>query len=466
MQLMPPPKGKRFRKKDHLQPWQRKSIGYVGEFQNLYSSKSEELLTEQSSQQSHPLTNVKSHDSQPSNQKAVSTESHKQQPTSQVTVISSQSSNQMPPSKSHDPPPATVKPTLGPRVELSGANSNPRHQQFQTTPPFKHPNKQSHSSRPPKTVGQIRTTSSTKPMGVPSRYLNYEHSSQPDTDSQGSVSLLGRVGYKSSINSLSQPSGDEPFLRSHMQPMLPLHEGHQKRATIGATRVRGGAEVPTHPIKRSNSDDSIYESSTLERRKKQGLANAPYKVKHHGDFSPSHQRHWAMNMLNKDTLPVERRQAQLEGRHGNHMRTRNSSASSGSSGERHGSKVIGQSSHRYPQPYNMAIPRNHSDIPLHRHAPNCPAHGHAHHQGVPMRATKSAQVPTDVPLTSYPRQLAAAAHTFQLRSASNGMVQHQHRGGRMNHYPGHVTSRGSHVMSSVSHVSKRRNDDQNLGSLV
>ena len=463
---MPPPKGKRFRKKDHLQPWQRKSIGYVGEFENLYGSSSDNSQSgfnqQQQSQKSHPLTNAQSHDQQPSNQNAVSVETHNQQPFSHVSVAS-QSANQMPPTMSHEQP-AIVKPTLGPKVEIGNTNHIPR-QQFQTTPPFKHPSKQSNSTRPTKTVGQIRMTSSTKPGGVPSRYLHYDYSSQPDTDSLGSLSTSGRIGYKSSINSLSQPSSEEPFLRSHMQPMLPIHDPHRKRATIGATRLRGQTEVTTNPIKRANSDDSLYESSTLERRKKQGLTNAPYKAKQHGDISPSHQRRWAMNMLNKDTLPVEYRQAQLEGRHGNHMRTRNSSASSGSSGDRHGSKFMGQSAHRYPQSYNM-VQRNRPDIPSHRHAPNCPAHGHTHHQGVPMRVTRSAQVPTDVPLTSYPRQLAAAAHAFQLRSASNGMVQHPHRGGRVSHYPGHVTSGGSHMMSNVSHMSNRRNDDPTLGSLV
>ena len=113
-----------------------------------------------------------------------------------------------------------------------------------------------------------------KHVNIPSRYLQYEHSSQQDTDSIGSYP--SKKDYKSSANSLSQHSGEA--VQSHMQPMLPLPEGYKKRATIGTTRFRGQMNQPKQ-MKRSNSDDSLYESSTLERRKKQGLSGTPYKAK-------------------------------------------------------------------------------------------------------------------------------------------------------------------------------------------
>ncbi len=115
-------------------------------------------------------------------------------------------------------------------------------------------------------------------------------------------------------------------------------------------------------------------------------------------------------------------------RHGNRGRIRNSSASSGSSGEHQSAKVV-----RGQQRYQHHVPKNCPEVvPPHRHAPNCPAHGHLNNP--PLRVTRSAQVPSDSPLTSYPWHLASAAHIFQIRSASNGIpAQHQHKKDRAWH---------------------------------
>ncbi len=426
--MIPPPKGKRFRKKDHLQPWQRKSFGYVGEFNELFTTIADEVQT--SDQASHPLTTTaKLSNQNPANK------SHDHHFTAPANQIESSKPHEQLSNQS-----TAVKATLGPKIETKEVVGNLQPQQFQTTPPFKHPSKQ---SRPTKTVGQIRPSPPmSKHVNIPSRYLQYEHSSQQDTDSIGSYP--SKKDYKSSANSLSQHSGEA--VQSHMQPMLPLPEGYKKRATIGTTRFRGQMNQPKQ-MKRSNSDDSLYESSTLERRKKQGLSGTPYKAKQEGDLSPSHNRKWAMSILNKDTLPVEYRQAQIVNNHQvNRGRMRNNSGSSGSSGGQN-AKIMGQGLQRYP--YHM------SKEPHQKHSPNCPAHGH----NLPLRTTKSAQVPSDSPLTSYPRHLASANHVMQMRSASNGIPAK--RGGRITNYPGHMIGERSHVTHQ-----RRKIDNESVGSLV
>ena len=320
---------------------------------------------------------------------------------------------------------------------------------------------------------------------MPNRYSMYEYHSQPDNDNSLG-SLPAKTGYS---NSLSQRSEEDyMFMQSHMAPMLTVPDTNQKRNTVGG-RTRGPAAPVQKPVmKRSNSDDSIYESSTLERRKAHGLTNTPYngrQQQRHNDLSPTQNRKWAMSIFNKETLPVEFRQA--ENRHGNNqrVRNRNSSASSGSSGGRQGSKVIGQSSHPHishgqrhqsshhnvqrnrvsdMQPHSGRHPRphhhHHHDT---KHSRACPVHPH-NHGGVPIRVTKSAQTPfverrTDAPpLTSYPRAFASANHTMQMRSASNGVVQQPHRN-RLTHYPGHG-------MSGGNHVTRYNTEDPTMGSLV
>ena len=490
--LVAPPKGKRFRKKDYLKPWQRKSIGYVGEFENTYQTIDDTVKSVSKRHDINPdvststVGSSKSHD-------------HGSKPSSKIAISVTTATSSGPPLK--DGPIS-----LGPKVTLE-SNGIPRQHQPHASPPVRHPIKQTNNP-PVKSVGHSQnqptvnmrqngktSTSASKPPtsgqsktggskrshvnGIPNRYSMYEYHSQPDN-------LPAKNGNKNSSNSLSQHSEEEyMFMQSHMQPMLTHPAADQKRNTIGGKSREPTAAAPVQKpvMKRSNSDDSIYESSTLERRKAHGLTNAPYngrQQQRHNDLSPTLNRKWAMNVFNRDTLPVELRQA--DNRHGSNqrVRNRNSSASSGSSGGRQGSKVRVQSSHPHSthgqrhHPSHHSVPRNrvpdvqphsgrhHHHHPDTKHSRTCPAHPH-NHGGAPIRVTKSAQTPfvngrTDAPLTSYPRAFASATHTLQMRTVSNGAVQQPPRN-RVTNYPGHVMSGGSHMTRHIV-------EDPSMGSLV
>ena len=88
--------------------------------------------------------------------------------------------------------------------------------------------------------------------------------------------------------------------------------------------------------------------------------------------------------------------------------------------------------------------------------------------GIPMRATKSAQIPHDAPLTGYPRSHMEAV---QRRTASNGRVQHPNQyvtSPRSGHAHQGVHSGGFHAggHAHFHRVSNRNDTDMMVGSLV
>ena len=427
IKLRPVPKGRHLKKMPQADLNKRKSIGYLGEFEDLqvyYDS----LQAKQSGRQVTADSSGKLHHTSQSSFSSSGTSSSKHLPASSMTTTSRGSSN---------------RGSLGNSGrEMGGVSST--HQQQAKHQSLSHTQHQSGRD------GMELRHKHPKMNGFPNRYSMYEHHSQPTSEGGMGHNVNG-----ASSNSLSQPA--EPELDFFRHKAFVSHSNDKpKNRTSGQYSHR----VPL----RSNSDDSLFEHST-------GHPHNSSTVSHqqiHHDVSPAENPKWAMNIFTSDTLPVskEKRQQLKQGVVSRSNRTGQLPSESSkvkSSGNKispnpkqptfhhsytqhtpHGGKFPNQTSSSVDKtpPNNPVSHSNKSRTQYHsephrqpstsshrhRHASNViPTHTHGHRPTVnlPIKPTRSAQIPTnhitsDTQLTSYPRSYIAAMNSMQMRSASNG----------------------------------------------